>query len=83
MATFVAQFQFVILCIFSGLLGLTVLSAFVLALGRSGIFARLWEAWRTATERGPYQSHISPLLVWVCVESGAWDCPLAGGSGEQ
>ncbi len=67
MAAFVTQFQFVILCIFSGLLGLTILAAFVLALKWGGAWTRLREAWRTVTERGPYQGRISSVLVWLCV----------------
>ncbi len=67
MAAFVAQIQFIILCVFSGLLGLTVLVAFGFALWRSGAWVRMREAWWTSTERGPYQRHISSLLVWLCV----------------
>ncbi len=67
MAAFVAQFQFVILCIFSGLLGLTILAAFVLALRRSGVWVRLRNVCADRTECGPYQKRISSLLVWLCV----------------
>ncbi len=55
MATFATQVQFLILCIFAGLLGLTVLAAFGLALRRSGVFARA---------QGMLRS--SPL-AWLCV----------------
>ncbi len=67
MATFVAQIQFVILSIFSGLLGLTVLAAFGVALCRSGGWARLRNVCADRTECGPYQRRISSLLMWLCV----------------
>ncbi len=67
MTALVEQFRSLVLYVSVILLAVTTLAVFFLALRRNDVFERLQEAWRTATERGPYQSRISSVLVWLCV----------------